>query len=110
VVVVRWRRARPATWAGGVTRSAERAGRRVGRPRRPSETLAEYARQLDALGVPAASTWSSLAASVEASAYGGLDPPRQTQRALVREARRNRIRRRDATASSDAPERPLSRV
>ena len=35
VVFVRWRRARPATWAEHVARRAERAGRRAGRPRRP---------------------------------------------------------------------------
>ena len=47
VVLVRWRRSRPATWAGRVARRAERAGRRAGRPRRPGETLVEYATDLD---------------------------------------------------------------
>ena len=49
VVLVRRRRSRPATWAARVARSVERAGRRAGRPRRPSETLAEYATSLDEL-------------------------------------------------------------
>ena len=110
VVFVRWRRARPATWAERVTRSAERAGRRAGRPRRPSETLAEYAGRLDGLGAPEDATWSRLASSVEASAYGGLDPPPGTQRALVLEAKRAKVVRRHGAAPADAPDRPLERV
>ncbi len=94
VVFVRWRRARPATWAERVARRAERAGRRAGRPRRPSETLAEYASRLDRLGAYEDATWSRLASSVEASAYGGLDPPPGTQRALVLEAKRAKVPRR----------------
>jgi len=92
VVVVRRRRSRPATWAERVARLTERAGRRAGRPRRPSETLGEYAARLDELAGPAAVTWSRLAASVEASAYGWHDPPPSTQRALIDEARRARVR------------------
>ena len=55
-------------------------------------------------------TWSRLASSVEASAYGGLDPPLGTQRALVLEAKRARVLRRHGGGSADAPERPLERV
>jgi hypothetical protein len=110
VVFVRWRRARPATWAERVARRAERAGRRAGRPRRPSETLAEYAGRLDGLGAHEDATWSRLASSVEASAYGGLDPPPRTQRALVSEARRARVQRRHSTGPVDAPRRPFERV
>jgi hypothetical protein len=90
-VVVRWRRARPATCGEGVARRVERAGRRAGQPRRPSETLAEYAARLDALAGPEASTFSRLAASVEGSAYGGRDPTPPAQRALAEEARRARV-------------------
>jgi len=90
-VLVRWRRRRPATWAERVARAVERAGRRAGRPRRPAETFAEYAARLDELSGPAASNWGRLAASVEASAYGGHDPPPPAQRALVDEARRTRV-------------------
>ena len=90
-VVVRWRRRRPATWAERVARAVERAGRRAGRPRRPAETLGEYAARLDELSGPGASTWGRLAASVEASAYGGHDPPQPAQRALADEARRTRV-------------------
>jgi transglutaminase-like putative cysteine protease len=91
-LVVRWRRARPATWGERVARLAERAGRRAGRPRRPSETLGEYAARLDERTGPRSSTWTRLASSVEASAYGGHDPPRSAQRAMVEEARRTRVR------------------
>ena len=90
-VVARWRRRRPATWAERVARAVERAGRRAGRPRRAAETLGEYAARLDELSGPGASTWGRLAASVEASAYGGHDPPRPAQRALADEARRTRV-------------------
>ncbi|MFZ0250823.1 MAG: DUF4129 domain-containing protein, partial [Acidimicrobiales bacterium] len=76
---------------------AERAGRRGGHPRRPSETLAEYAVRLDEHTGPASSTWTRLASSVEASAYGGHDPPRTAQRAMVDEARRTRVRARPQT-------------
>jgi len=110
VVLVRWRRARPATWAERVARSAERAGRRAGRPRRPAETLAEYAGRLDELSARADGTWSRLATSVEASAYGGLDPPPDTQRTLVLEAKRARVSRRDGAGPAAAPDRPLAEV
>ena len=107
VVLVRWRRARPATWAERLARSAERAGRRAGRPRRPSETLAEYAGRLDDLSAGEDTTWSRLASAAEASAYGGFDPPPETRRTLAQEARRARVRPGDAT---DAPGRPLAKL
>ncbi len=91
-VLLRWRRSRPATWAARVARSVERAGRRAGRPRRPSETLGEYATTLDELAGSATSTWGRLATSVEASAYAGREPPPAAQRALQDEARRTRVR------------------
>ena len=91
VVLVRRRRARPATWAGRVARSVERAGRRAGRPRRPGETLAEYATSLDELAGSGSTTWGRLASSVEASAYGGREPPPEAQRAMEEEARRTRV-------------------
>ena len=92
VVVVRWRRSLPATWAARVARDAERAGRRAGRPRRASETLVEYAATLDELA-GSGTTWGRLASSVEASAYGGREPSLEAQRAMVGEARSTRVRR-----------------
>jgi hypothetical protein len=92
-VLVHLRRSRPATWAGRVARGAERAGRRAGRPRRPGETLVEYATGLDDLTGAGSSTWARLATSAEASAYGGLDPAPAAQRAMVAEARRTRVQR-----------------
>ena len=44
---IRIRRGRSRTWAEQVTRAIERAGKRAGRTRRASETLAEYAACLD---------------------------------------------------------------
>jgi hypothetical protein len=93
-----------------VARSAERAGRRGGRPRRPSETLAEYAGRLDERGARGDATWSRLASSVEASAYGGLDPTRDTQRALILEAKRARVPRRVAARTAEARGSPLVEV
>jgi transglutaminase-like putative cysteine protease len=91
-VLLRWRRSRPATWAARVARSVERAGRRAGRPRRPGETLGEYATALDDLAGGGSSTWGPLATSVEASAYGGEEPPPADQRAMEDQARRTRVR------------------
>ncbi len=100
VALVKRRRSRPATWTGRVARSTERAGRRAGRPRRPGETLAAYATDLDDLAGGGSSTWARLASSVEASAYGGLDPGRAAQRAMVDEARRTKVPRRRQTGVS----------
>ena len=94
---------------GAGARHAERAGRRAGRPRRPSETLAAYAARLDGPGAPEDATWSRLASSVEASVYGGLDPHPDTQRALVQEAKRAKVVRRRA-GPAEVPDRPLERV
>ena len=67
--------ARPATWAERVARAVERAGRRAG-PAPPARRDAGGVRRPARRAVgPGASTWSRLAASVEASAYGGHDPP-----------------------------------
>ena len=95
VVLVRWRRSRPRTWAERLARAVERAGRRAGRPRRPAETLGEYAARLDGPAESGASTWSRLAVSAEASAYGGHDPPPAAQRTLLAQARRTRVRAHD---------------
>ncbi len=111
VVGVRWRRSRPTTWAERVARRMEHAGRRAGHPRRPAETLTQYAARLDALCGPEASAWARLALSVEASAYGGHDPPAETQRAMVEEAGRLRPPRRAAaepTPPAPAPPPPVA--
>ena len=81
-----------------------------GRPRRPAETLAEYAGRLDDLSAGEDATWSRLAAAAEASAYGGLDPPPETQRTLALEARRARVRPRDAMEAAEPPGRPLVKL
>jgi transglutaminase-like putative cysteine protease len=93
VVVVRLRHRRPPSWAAAVTHYVERAGGRAGRPRRPSETLPEYARSLDELTATGSQTWSELAREVEASAYGGHDPAPPVQSDLLTRARRTRVRR-----------------
>ena len=88
-----WRRTRPLTWAERIARSAERAGRRAGRPRRPQETFGEYATTLDHLTGSGSEAWRELAVPVEASAYGGDDPTPEAQRQMVLRARRLRARR-----------------
>jgi transglutaminase-like putative cysteine protease len=94
VVVVRRRRTRPAGWAEQIARTVEQAGRRAGRPRRPSETFIEYARALDDLRADGSDTCRRLAADVEASAYGGQEPPPEIRRLMTVAARRIRIPRR----------------
>ena len=101
VAVVSMRRRRPDTWAAELARQVERAGKRAGRPRRPSETLPEYATSLDELGGSGSATWTRLARSAEASAYGGHEPPPEARRDLLAEARRTRVGRR---------RRPLTKV
>ena len=93
VALISWRRSRPATWAEQIARHLERAGRRAGRPRRPSETLLEYAASLDRLIGEGSLTCEQLAAEVEASAYGGREPPAEIRRQLMTSARRIRIHR-----------------
>ena len=92
--VVHRRRRCPPSWDARVVHYTEQAGRRAGRPRRPSETLPEYARALDALTRSEAQTWARLARQVEGSAYGGRMTAEHEQRALLTTARRTRVRRR----------------
>jgi transglutaminase-like putative cysteine protease len=99
--LVRWRRARPRTWTEQIARSAERAGRRAGRPRRPNESFAEYATTLEGR-TGNGSDWPRLARSVEASAYGGLDPSPEARRQMVALARRLRRARPKADADIGA--------
>jgi transglutaminase-like putative cysteine protease len=90
---VHWRRSRPQTWAARIARSAERAGRRAGRPRLPHETFSEYATRLDDLAGSGSEAWRELAGPVEASAYGGHDPTPETQRRMLVRARHLRVGR-----------------
>jgi transglutaminase-like putative cysteine protease len=92
--VRRWRLSRPRTWTERVAWSAERAGRRAGRPRRPDETFIDYATLLDELVGDGSAAWREVAVPVEASVYGGRDPTPDVQRNLVRRARGLRIPRR----------------
>jgi hypothetical protein len=85
---VRWRRSRPRTWTQRIAYSAERAGRRVGHSRQAHQTLLEYATVLDVQAGLNPPAWRPLASAVAASAYGGFDPPLDTQRQLVALARR----------------------
>jgi hypothetical protein len=72
---VRRRRALPKTWAGRLALRLERAGARAGVPRRPAETLVEYASRLRA-HAPGAGL-AGLQGVVELlslSAYAGREP------------------------------------
>jgi transglutaminase-like putative cysteine protease len=89
--LVRRRRTRPLTWAERIALSAERVGRRAGRPRRPHETFGEYAATLDALTGSGSEAWRQLAVPVEASVYGGHEPSPEAQRQMVSRARRLRV-------------------
>ncbi len=97
-LVLRWRRRRPATWALAVARRMERAGRRAGRPRRPGETVSEYASVLDDHGPDDASgTWRAVAWLIEASAYGRHDPSADERRRADHLSRTTRVDRRAVT-------------
>lgn len=76
-----------------MTHYVERAGRRAGRPRLPSQTLPEYGRSLDALMGSGDRGWAALAREVEASAYGGHDPEPTARRDMLAAARRTRVPR-----------------
>lgn len=91
---VRWRRRRPSSWAEKLSRRIERAGRRAGRSRRPSETIGEYAGALDGLSGGGGSSWRTLAAAVDDCAYGGYEPTPAAQREILAAARRMRVERR----------------
>jgi transglutaminase-like putative cysteine protease len=107
--LISWRRSRPATWAEQVARDVERAGRRAGRPRRPSETLVEYAAALDGLSGEGSLACQRLAAEVEASAYGGREPPAEARRRMMTSARRMRIHQRRALTGAAAGPSPVPR-
>jgi protein-glutamine gamma-glutamyltransferase len=94
VFLRRWRQVRPRTWTERIALSAERAGRRAGRPRRADETFLDYATTLDDLMGDGSAAWRDLAAPVEASAYGGQDPDPDVRRTLVRRAKGLRVPRR----------------
>ena len=100
VGLVRWRRLRPATWEGQFVRRMEAVGRRARRPRRPAETIAEFAASLDQLSGGDGAAWAEMASVVEASAYGGRQPTATEQDALLRRARRTRVDRRRARPGS----------
>jgi transglutaminase-like putative cysteine protease len=93
----RWFISRPRTWTERIALSAERAGRRAGRPRRPEETFFDYATTLDDLVGDGSAAWREVAVPVEASAYGGRHPAPDVQRSLVRRARGLRVPRRRRT-------------
>ena len=81
----RWRKSRPSTWPEQVGRQMDLAGRRAKRPRRPSETLLEYASALD--DPDGSRQWSQLADDVTAAVYGGRIVSRAEQQRLLLEAR-----------------------
>jgi len=94
VVLLTRRRARPVTWAGAVARSIERAGERAGRPRRPSETLSEYATALGAVSPDLGAKAVRLAVEVEHDVYGKAETAPALQRELLKLARQLEVDRR----------------
>jgi transglutaminase-like putative cysteine protease len=92
-LVIGWRRRRPPTWAIAVSRRMERSGRRAGRPRRPGETISEYASALDEMAGDASGTWTALSRVVEASAYGDRPPSADERQRAERVSRTARLPR-----------------
>ena len=87
----------PRTWAERAARNIEIAGRRAGRRRRPSETLAEYATALDDLAGDRSGTWRRWPRRGGERLRRPRAPP-AAQRAMVAEAKRTRVRRRRQAA------------
>ena len=100
---IRWRRSRPKTWDDAFARQIETAGRRSGRPRRPSETLAEYAAVIDAEGV--GTDWTDLASRVSAAVYGSSVYSEESKQQMLDQAHgyakstRRRLRPRTLTGT-----------
>jgi transglutaminase-like putative cysteine protease len=108
-LVLRWWRRRPATWALAMAGRIERAGARAGRPRRPGETLSEYASLLDDRAGDASGTWRALAWMVEASAYGLTEPSADERRRAEEVSRTaSRDRRRTGVLVGTAGSRPAA--
>jgi protein-glutamine gamma-glutamyltransferase len=93
VVVFRRRHVRPRTWTEKIAACAEQAGRRAGHPRRPAQTLAEYADVLDGTWGDGSTAWRQLVVPVEASVYGSYEISPDEQRDMVVRARHLRGRR-----------------
>lgn len=89
-LLVRWRRSRPRGWTEIIARHAERAGQRAGYPRRPHDTLVEYATALDNLSTNDSTAWRQLASQVEASVYGHRELALDVRRHMVTQARQLR--------------------
>lgn len=80
LVLYRRRRARRRlTPAQAAAVAMERAGRRAGRARAPSQTLTEFAAALQG-------GWPDVARAADAAAYGGVDLPPERWRELLRAA------------------------
>lgn len=84
-----WSRRRPSTWEEKVAANLERAGRSAGLPRRPGDTLADYASAIDASSGDTAATMARAAALVEAAAYGGATPTGEQRRWALHVSRRS---------------------
>jgi protein-glutamine gamma-glutamyltransferase len=76
-----WRR-RPQTWAEQVSRRLGRLGARARSPRRPGETLTEFAARLDASCGDPSGTLRAVATVAEAAAYGRREPPPEVRSQL----------------------------
>lgn len=74
LLVGRHRRNRPATWAHQIAADLARGGKRLGLPRRPSETLSAYGARLATFAPEAADDLEAATMAVERAVYGGVEP------------------------------------
>jgi transglutaminase-like putative cysteine protease len=89
VIVWRTRRFRRLTWAEKAARRLEHVGRRAGRPRRPAESLVEYAGILDDVTADQSVGWTHVATEIEMYAYGHRKPSKDRQRDLLAQIKRH---------------------
>jgi len=87
-----WRR-RPQTWAEQVARRLGRLGARARLPRRPGETLTEFASRLDASRGDPSGTLTAVAKVAEGAAYGRREPAPELRAQLDATLRASPLRR-----------------
>ena len=87
-----WRR-RPQTWAEQVARRLGRLGAKARLPRRPGETLTEFASRLDASRGDPSGTLTAIAKVAEAAAYGRREPAPEVRAQLDATLRASPLRR-----------------
>ncbi|MGD0313015.1 MAG: DUF3488 and transglutaminase-like domain-containing protein [Acidimicrobiales bacterium] len=100
----RRRRLRPATWAHQVAADLERGGTRLGRARRPDETLSAYGERLAAAAPASRAGLIAATTLVERYTYGGIEPAADQLAATLAFSRRFRAGRHRSGREGEPPQ------